>query len=371
MAWNPNAEFRKRERAALRQGGKAKESFEQYVNAGRAQMGLAAKYDVKVGDTYDDLEKAGVQKEDVPDRITPGMVLKAKSMYNPPGGVGNASSAPQGELAPNQGGRPRGTQEGTGGYNPAGSSLAPGSSTAKYTGGKTYVTGKSTAEYTGANVFTTREAQQVAEGKSQGVGGLVKFGQYMERLRSNASNFQGISAPRKLTPEEIAANKSDPLTWFHKAGTTPDWIKPAEGGQTQGNFIQQAVDRRQGLETRTTTGKVITQPYDVRAAKEAGIIDQKNIRMQRDIDASLQALIDLYKKYGDAALSQMSAGQLHLMNNRGYNFTIDTETAQGGGSGYFGGGGGKRGGQGGGNAVAARSSFAGNAGYSGLVNWRL
>jgi len=407
MAWNPNANFRKAEREILRYGKGGK--YNQLLNSKNAIVQAVQKnqgYTVQASDTVADVEKK-VGSNAIPAQgITPGMVLKGKAMYNPPGGVGNASSAPQGEIAPNQGGRPRGTQEGTGGYNPAGSSLAPGSSMAKYTGASSqqraaassYYQGLSTAGVTGAGVFKpSTYIQQAANMAGPGTQ-LGNQGTYIQRAAQIAGerDLSAFSVGGTLAQQARGfAGPGYPSTQLSGKGT---WAQQAQqlrgssltGYTPQGTFIQQAAAMAAGSsgQAKTTTGKATTQEYDLEAARQARVFDatKKLPGIQHDLNkyvdpyrTELMAMQSMYGKDSQVVKDYINSLPMNaqvLLAGRGL---IDLDTAQstagggggGSGGGYFGGGGGKRGGKGGGNAVAARSSFAGTAGYSGLVNWRL
>ena len=115
----------------------------------------------------------------------------------------------------------------------------------------------------------------------------------------------------------------------------------------------------------------LTKPYDISAAKAAGVIDAKTIKMQKSFDDSLKFLQQQIALYGDAAFASMSAGQLQLLDSRGIHPIVVTADTGGGGYGGGGYGGGGRGGSGGGSGGGARASYASNAGYTGLINWRL
>ena len=86
---------------------------------------------------------------------------------------------------------------------------------------------------------------------------------------------------------------------------------------------------------------------------------------------TLLSMAQQYEFMGIDIATVLSQEDLNLLQSYGMYDPTSQRMSGGGGGGYGGGGGGGKGGGKGGGATAARSIFSGNAGYSGLINWRL
>ena len=368
MAWW-DARYKQREREILRYGAAG------YGNR-LENTGITAQINARLGnvvttktDNVSTLQAAGV--DTIPENLKPGMVLPSTAAQDRrqerQDGIGNPIAGPQGAASGAFGGRP---VSGTAGQSSGGtladlalSRIPGGATTAKqFREGisgiseayKTFQTLDQRLNAGVEKVLPINKAGQALSGQikkaGQALSGVLPVGQAASAAVGAVSGI----LPLQKAGAAAGAALEKVLPVSQARGAVDAYF-----GKDSGNNI-----------TSKTKLPSLSLPYDLDKAKAAGVIDNKTIKMQKDMDDSLQALLKLIEQYGDAAFSAMSPGQLQLLDSRGIK-PIQVLAGSGGGVGSGGGGGYGSGGGRGAAASSPKSHFAGNSGYTGLINWRL
>jgi len=381
MAWNPNANFRKAEREILRYGKGGK--YNQLLNSKNAIVQAVQKnqgYTVQASDTVADVQNAGAI---IPDQgITPGMVLRVGTTG---GKIGAAAPAP---VQSRLGGKGEG-----GVYNPAGVQAA-GSGVL---GGRPSISGTTGKnENIGAQIGRTvaQAASGIFPGVTQTTGTLGRNAIANPAI-ANRNASLGLTGSLAASNPRQTAQLGLGLTGQFPGQTAAAGLGGVVGsfGMTQGQAAQRI---SRGI---SAVGQALSTPNQVNPAntRPSGAINQGATRNVEGVVSNTQArsaaegranfpvaqvnfnrqfgtLLSMAQQYefmGIDIATVLSQEDLNLLQSYGmYDPNSQKMSGGGGGGGYGGGGGGKGGGKGGG-ATDARSIFSGNAGYSGLINWRL